>query len=187
MQVASLKVAWTDSKDGRWIAPKDALLPHEACTADSQLFSAFCREGMPLVTGTPMSLLSSWLTLTPGTRTITPSWARDYLRAKGARLELKQRTPQELADEAAAMLAYCLADSDLSNPEAVKQLAGLHIVQTLQGGLVALQPCQAGVQPFLLATGEQQQLLPSSQASLVLHCQVNTVPLWSQSAGYGTP
>ncbi|BDA44284.1 probable Sacsin [Coccomyxa sp. Obi] len=173
-EVAFLKVAWTDSEGGRWIAPKDALLPHEACTADSQLLSAFCREGMPLVTGTPMSLLSSWLTQTPGTRTITPSWAREYLRAKGARFGLKQRPPQELADEAAAMLAYCLADLDLSNPEAVAQLAGLHIVQTLQGGLVALQPCQAGVQPFLLATGEQQQLLPSSQASLVLHCQAES-------------
>lgn len=172
MQVASLKVAWTDSKGGRWIAPKDALLPHEACTADSQLLSAFCRAGMPLVTGTPMSLLSSWLAQTPGTRTITPIWARDYLRAEGARIGLKQRPPQELADEAAAMLAYCLADLDLSSPEAVQQLAGLHIVQMLQGGLVALQPCQAGVQPFLLTTGEQQQLLPSSQASLVLHCQV---------------
>lgn len=172
MQVASLKIAWTDSKGGRWIAPKDALLPHEACTADSELLSAFCRAGMPLVTGTPMSLLSSWLTQTPGTRMITPIWARNHLRAQDARVGLKQRSPQELTDEAAAMLAYCLADLDVSSPEAVQQLAGLHIVQTLQGGLVALQPRQAGVQPFLLATGEQQQLLPSSQASLVLHCQV---------------
>lgn len=172
LQVASLKIAWAESDGGRWLAPTDALLPDEACTSAPQLAAAFSKEGMPLVTGAPAWLLSAWRTKVPGTRTLTPAAARAHLRAKGARLALMQRPAEERAGSAAAMLSYCLSGLELSDAKAVQQLAGLHILQTLQGQLVALQPSQAGVPPLLLATGEQQQRLPPSQASLVMHCKV---------------
>ena len=167
-------MVWTDSQGGRWVTPTDALLPDEACTADPELAAAFSMEGMPLVMGAPAWLLSAWLSKVPGIRTVTHATVRSHLRAKGAGLALAQRPAEERAEAAAAVLSYCLSGLSLSAPKAEQHLAGLHIVHTMQGGLTALQPSEAGVAPLLLATGEQQELLPSSQAALVLHCKVNS-------------
>ncbi len=175
VQVAFLKVVWTDSQGGRWVTPTDALLPDEACTADPELAAALSMEGMSLVTGAPAWLLSAWLSKVPSIRTVTPAAVRYHLRAKGAGLALAQRPAEERAEAAAAVLSYCLSGLSLF-PKAVQQLAGLHIVHTMQGGLTALQPSEAGVAPLLLATGEQQELLPFSQASLVLRCKVSPAP-----------
>lgn len=175
VQAAPLKVAWTDCDGGRWCTLTSAILADQACSSSPQLAVAFSREGLPLVTGAPAWLLGTWLKNVPGIRSATPATARSHLRAKGAALALMQSPPGERAEAADAMLSYCLSDLELSSASALQQLVGLHIVQTLQGGLVALQTSQTGAQPLLLAIEEQQRLLPPSQSFHVLHCKVISI------------
>lgn len=75
---------------------------------------------------------------------------------------------------AEALLCYCMRDLEA---RAAAELAGLHILPTVDDRMVSFQQAANGVRPVFIATVEQHRHLPTYQDFMVLKYPVCFCPM----------